>query len=119
MTGCSKDKTTENNQLVGKWKLKEGYMSNGSNNVQWTPVQTADQSIIEFHADSSFTYTPNFSKANLELNKFSLVGDALMMSSTLNSNTDRWYIRFRDNKRLELSILRCFEGCYSAFIAVK
>jgi len=94
-------------------------MSIGDNNVIWKPVDPADQSTIEFHADSSFTCTANFEKANLQLNKFSLVGDALIMSSTLNSNTDTWYVRFRDNKRLELSILRCFEGCYSAFKAVK
>ena len=119
MAGCSKDKTIENNGLIGKWKLKEEYMSTGDNNVIWKPVQPADQSTIEFHADSSFTFSANFPKANLQLNKFSLAGGELIMSSTLNSNTDTWYVRVRDNKRLELSILKCKDGCYAAFIAVK
>lgn len=119
IAGCSKDKTTENNGLIGKWKLKEEYWSIGDNTIRWTPVEESKQSVIEFHADGSFTFSANFQKADLQLNRFVLAGSEVNMSSTLNSNTDTWYISYSDNKRLEISIFRCFEGCSYKFVAIK
>ena len=119
IAGCSKKETTENNGITGKWKLKEQYWSIGDANVNWTAVETSKQAVIEFHGDSSFTFSANFPKADLQLNRFQLVGNELNMSSTLNSNTDKWYVNNLDNNKLELSIFRCIEGCAYRFVAVK
>lgn len=120
ITGCSKEEEViENNGLLGKWKLKEEWWSPGDNKIVWSPVEKNKQSVIEFRFDSTFIFSSNFQKADLQLNRYQLTGDELNMSSTINSNTDKWYVYFVDNKLLELTIFRCIEGCLYRFVPTK
>jgi uncharacterized protein (TIGR03066 family) len=118
VAGCSKkdtEKTIENNGILGKWKLKEQFISPGAGG-QWNKVPVSEQSVIEFLSNGKFHFSTNFQKANLQLDKYQLTGNELNMSSTLTNNTDKWPINYSDNTKLELSIFLCFEGCSYRFV---
>lgn len=117
ITTCTKKDNIENNGLLGKWKLKEEFRSPGAGG-QWYKVAENEQSVIEFLSDGTFIFSANFKKADLQLNRYQIVGNELNMLSTVNNNTDKWYINYLNNKKLELSIVACFEGCPYRFVPV-
>ncbi len=122
MAGCDKEKSEqdsiENDGLLGKWKLKEEYKSPGAGG-QWYPVAEAQQAIIEFKADGSFNYSSNFRKADMQLDRYQFNGTQLNMSSTTSGNTDTWYVNYLDNKKLEVAVFACFEGCSYRFVPTR
>jgi hypothetical protein len=75
--------------LAGKWKLTERFWSTGAPGG-WYPDTSPIPVIIEFTNAGDFNYTSNFPKASLMLNRYTLSGDTVTMSSTTNSNIDTW-----------------------------
>lgn len=96
--------------LVGKWLAKESFVSPGGGTIL-VDLPRDKWFTMEFKADSSFTYSANFPKADSLFSQYSLSGYWMSVSSLVNSKTDRWYYDLGADDKLELGIFMCFEGC--------
>lgn len=104
--------------LTGKWEATEQFSSPGAGD-SWNLLASDKRFTIEFKSDSSFIYSANFPKTDFLFSKYTLLGSAITISSSVNSNRDTWYYNFDNQCRLNLSIFLCIEGCPYRLIAVK
>jgi len=122
ITGCSKkqEQKVSNDGLVGKWKLTEVFWSPGGPG-SWHPVSLPDQYIINFRENGKLSYSANFYMAHSFFDRYSVTGDTILVSSTLNNKTDEWRYSF-DGSDLIINFnvrVVCIEGCASRFRTVK
>lgn len=97
--------------MVGKWKAEQQYRSPGGGG-EWYSLSMAERFIIEFKADSSFTYSSNFPMAAASFNRFSSNGPQVKMFSSLTNETANWYLGDTVvNNEMSLAVFLCIEGC--------
>ena len=121
ITGCSKkqQQRVSDDGLVGKWKLTETFWSPGRAG-SWHPVSLPDQYIIDFRETGKLSYSANFYMADSLFNRYSVAGDTILVSSTVNNKTDEWLYSY-DGQELIINFnvrIMCIEGCASRFRAV-
>lgn len=121
LAGCKKDNEQDNSPsnsgIVGRWKYTERFVSPGSGG-SWNAVPVANQAVIEFTMDGKFTYSANFEKASSEFDHYTLDGNTkVIVTSATTGKTETWYISHLDEKRLDMSVTMCFEGCAARFVA--
>jgi len=115
IASCTPEKDIYNGKFIisGKWIATQRWSSPG-NGGSWYNLPLAEKFTVEFKADSSFSYSANFPKADSLFNRYSISGNSVIMSSSLNNKQDVWYY-FNDSSstpnQMSLSIFRCIEGC--------
>lgn len=96
--------------LTGKWVAVEQFVSPGAGG-SWYPLAPPDQFTIEFFADSSFAYSPNFPKAGAGFTRYSIDNTLIRVRNAANTETDAWHHNPNPGDTLNLSVFTCFEGC--------
>jgi hypothetical protein len=109
---CNKNEIKARSSIVGKWQYKEIFISPGSRD-SWKPVNPAQQTIIEFTADSKFTTFTNSSFYLSNFNRYEVIsGNGIRFFNTNNYAT--FETLFTLNSNLTLTY-RCIEGCGDRF----
>jgi hypothetical protein len=98
------------NGLVGKWKAVEQYVSPGFGG-SWNALGQDKRFLIEFKADSSFTYSANFPKGDSGYTLFSTNNTSINVRNGSGSKTDAWYYNPNPGDTLVLGVFQCYEGC--------
>jgi hypothetical protein len=113
--GCNKSKEIEhNNDLVGKWKRIETFISPG-NGGSWQPDNSNPPVTMEFRGDGSFSSNDNYYS---NFNRYVISGDTITFYPAINN-----YIResrFNFNTPTQLTMTYpCIEGCADRFIRME
>ena len=120
---CSEDDspTTENNGLIGKWKLTEYLADPGNGSGKWQKVKDENSETIEFHADGRFTEIKGSGISSVPLfNSYKILDDKRleMQPISKSSNPHIWY--YSNLSATELTIgYGCIEECSGRYVAVK
>lgn len=122
---CSEDDSpvSENNGLIGKWKLTEYLADPGDGSGKWQKVDENASSVIEFKANGDFLEVkgPIYSSVN-SYNSYKILDDKRlqlsMKDSVANPNKSIWYYSDLTPAKLTLSY-GCIEPCGGKYIAVE
>jgi hypothetical protein len=107
---CNKSAVIHNEDIIGKWKLRDHYYSIGGPIIQET-IDPQNPLIVEFHADGRLTSNDSSFSAD----HYQLLNDSVMTMITKNSSLD---VRYTLTDSLLGIYPPCFEGCGYKYVPV-
>lgn len=114
---------TENNGLVGKWKMVEFLYDPGDGSGKFQKASEGESSIVEFKANGDFKEVkgPLYSSIN-SYTKYKILGDGLIELSGAPASSaypsHRWTYKDLTPKSVTLGF-GCDETCAGKFVAIK
>ncbi|MCF2504433.1 hypothetical protein L0663_13660 [Dyadobacter sp. CY107] len=114
---------TENNGLVGKWKMVEFLYDPGDGSGKFQKASEGESSIVEFKANGDFKETKGLLYSSINpYTKYKIMSDGrIELSGAPDSSaypTITWTYKELTTKTVTLGF-GCYEACLGKFVAVK
>lgn len=111
LVACEKIATkTENNSIVGKWKLSEYLADPGDGSGTWQPAASSNPSYLEFKEDGRLIVSPS---SVYSWDHYQLASDSTII---LFRGTDQFIRSYHFSKTLLTLSGGCIEACSERYI---